>query len=68
MSEDDHVAYVIAHWRVTEDGLAWVPCGPDCTHERQPAVTGVRLTSTVVRGDQIEWVGDDPDSGDEKHG
>ena len=39
MSEDDHVAYVIAHWRVTEDGLAWVPCGPDCTHERQPAVT-----------------------------
>lgn len=55
---EDHVAYALAHWRVTEDGLAWVPCGPDCTHEREPDVTGVQLTSIPISADQIIWVGE----------
>jgi hypothetical protein len=58
---DDHIDYTLKHYRVTEDGLAWVPCGPDCTHERQPDVTGVRLTTVTLSGDQITWVGDDPE-------
>ncbi len=61
MVNDDLNDYTVKHWRVTEDGLAWKPCGPNCTHERQPDVTGVCLSAMTVSGDQIEWVGDDDD-------
>lgn len=58
MSDAD---YAVMHWRVTEDGLTWKPCGPECAHKREPDVTGVRLTAVTVRGDQIEWDGDGED-------
>jgi hypothetical protein len=58
----DHVQYALDHWRVTEDGLAWIPCGPNCPHERELDVTGVRLTAIPVSGAQIEWVGDDSET------
>jgi hypothetical protein len=54
---DDLLAYTVAHWRVTEDGLAWQPCGPDCPHERQADVTRVTLTSVDVPAESIIWVG-----------
>ena len=49
MSDPDD--YIVKHYvRVsdTSAALKWVPCGPDCTHERQPDVPGGELTSVVV--------------------
>jgi hypothetical protein len=61
----EHIDYVVKHYvRVsnTSAALKWVPCGPDCTHERQPDVEGGELTAFTLTGDQIEWVGDTADT------
>ena len=53
----DEVNYVLKHYLVTEYGLKWVKCGPECEHTPEPDVHHGGLQSFTVLGEDIEWIG-----------
>ncbi len=50
------IDYMVAHWRVVEDGLEWQPCGPECTHEPEKKVIAKLTSVGVFSDDEITWI------------